>query len=155
MTAVCLTQMKLCAEHSVSACWCVQVKACLPWLIPGNANEYRRYAAVLLLRELADCAPAVFNVHVKQFIDNIWGGLRDPKLHVREASVQALQVRKGLTGFRWRVGSRLGSRSQSTCFAVFACLTQADVHAVVVSISPVIAWQAMSAYHVQSVALIA
>jgi hypothetical protein len=37
----------------------------------------------------------VFNVHVKPFLDGIWGGLRDPKLHIREASVQALVVRGG------------------------------------------------------------
>lgn len=35
----------------------------------------------------------MFNVHVKPFLDGIWGGLRDPKLHIREASVQALEVR--------------------------------------------------------------
>ncbi|GBF92737.1 target of growth-regulatory PI3K kinase [Raphidocelis subcapitata] len=68
-----------------------QVRDALPWLNPRlEPSEARRYAAVLILRELADCAPAVFNVHVKSFIDGVWGGLRDPKLHVREASVQAL-----------------------------------------------------------------
>jgi hypothetical protein len=36
----------------------------------------------------------VFNVHVQPFLDGIWGGLRDPKLHIREASVQALEVRR-------------------------------------------------------------
>jgi FKBP12-rapamycin complex-associated protein len=70
-----------------------QVRDALPWLNPRlEPSEGRRYAAVLILRELADCAPAVFNVHVKAFIDGVWGGLRDPKLHVRDASVQALQV---------------------------------------------------------------
>ena len=47
---------------------------------------------MLVLREMAENAPAVFNVHVKPFLDSIWGGLRDSRVHVREASVQALQV---------------------------------------------------------------
>jgi hypothetical protein len=41
---------------------------------------------------MANVAPAVFNVHVKPFLDGIWGGLRDPKPHIREASVSALEV---------------------------------------------------------------
>jgi FKBP12-rapamycin complex-associated protein len=73
--------------------FCLQVRESLPWLNPRlEPSEYRRYAAVLVCRELASEAPAVFNVHVKAFLDGIWGGLRDPKLHVREASVQALEV---------------------------------------------------------------
>eukprot|EP00882_Tetradesmus_deserticola_P018605 GHRQ01019983.1.p1 GENE.GHRQ01019983.1~~GHRQ01019983.1.p1 ORF type:complete len:439 (+),score=205.09 GHRQ01019983.1:451-1767(+) len=69
-----------------------QVREALPWLNSRiEPSEFRRYAAVLVCRELASEAPAVFNVHVKAFLDGIWGGLRDPKLHVREASVQALE----------------------------------------------------------------
>lgn len=72
---------------------CVQVREALPWLNSRlEPSEYRRYAAVLVCREMASEAPAVFNVHVKTFLDLIWGGLRDQKLHVREASVQALEV---------------------------------------------------------------
>jgi FKBP12-rapamycin complex-associated protein len=72
----------------------LKVREALPWLNSRlEPSEFRRYAAVLVCRELASEAPAVFNVHVKPFLDGIWGGLRDPKLHVREASVQALEVR--------------------------------------------------------------
>ena len=35
----------------------------------------------------------MFNVHVKPFIEVIWSGLRDAKVYVREASVDALRVR--------------------------------------------------------------
>lgn len=61
---------------------CVQLQRCLPWLNPRapESSESRRYAAVLMLRRLAEAQPAVFNVHVKQFIDSIWGALRDPKV---------------------------------------------------------------------------
>ena len=44
-------------------------------------------------QELALHAPAVFNVHVRAFIEVIWNPLRDPKLQIREAAVAALQVR--------------------------------------------------------------
>ena len=42
---------------------------------------------------MAENAPAVFNVHVRSFIEIIWAGLRDAKVIVREASVAALRVR--------------------------------------------------------------
>ena len=67
------------------------MRRAIEWL--GDRGEARRYAAALILRELAENAPAVFNVHVRAFIDAIWNGLRDSKLLVREASVAALRVR--------------------------------------------------------------
>lgn len=68
-----------------------QVKRSLEWL-HGEGAGNKRYAAVLILRQMAENAPAVFNVHVRSFIEIIWAGLRDPKVHVREASVAALRV---------------------------------------------------------------
>ena len=41
---------------------------------------------------MAEQAPAVFNVHVKAFIDTIWGALRDARPHVREAASGALSA---------------------------------------------------------------
>ena len=61
------------------------------WLRDERA-DHLRYAAALVLRQLAENAPAVFNVHVKPFIEVIWSGLRDSKVYVREASVDALRV---------------------------------------------------------------
>jgi FKBP12-rapamycin complex-associated protein len=58
-------------------------------------SEFRRLAAVLLLREMAEQSPAVFNVHVKAFIDAVWYPVRDAKLAIREAAVHALKVRVG------------------------------------------------------------
>ena len=75
-----------------------QVRRAIEWL-SGNHGEARRYAAALIARELAENAPAVFNVHVRAFIDAIWAGLRDQRLLVRDASVAALRVRcPGRTG---------------------------------------------------------
>ena len=64
----------------------------MEWL-HGEGAGNKRYAAVLILREMAENAPAVFNVHVRSFIEIIWAGLRDPKVLVREASVAALKVK--------------------------------------------------------------
>ncbi|KAI9166124.1 hypothetical protein LWI28_026644 [Acer negundo] len=82
-----------------------QVKMALEWL-RGDRVEYRRFAAVLILKEMAENASTVFNVHVPEFVDAIWVALRDPTLAVRERAVEALRaclrvIEKRET--RWRV----------------------------------------------------
>ncbi|XP_010245613.1 PREDICTED: serine/threonine-protein kinase TOR isoform X2 [Nelumbo nucifera] len=82
-----------------------QVKNALDWL-RGDRIEYRRFAAVLILKEMAENASTVFNVHVPEFVDAIWVALRDPTLAVRERAVEALRaclrvIEKRET--RWRV----------------------------------------------------
>ncbi|KAF9622962.1 hypothetical protein IFM89_035677 [Coptis chinensis] len=82
-----------------------QVKKALDWL-KGERVEYRRFAAVLILKEMAENASTVFNVHVPQFVEAIWVALRDPTLEVRERAVEALRaclrvIEKRET--RWRV----------------------------------------------------
>eukprot|EP00798_Chlamydomonas_sp_ICE-L_P022752 gene22752-29919_t len=70
-----------------------EVNRALQWCDPRvEPSEARRLSAVLLLKELAERAPAVFNVHVKIFIDSIWHPLRDSKPAMREAGVQALMA---------------------------------------------------------------
>ncbi|KAF5809368.1 putative non-specific serine/threonine protein kinase [Helianthus annuus] len=82
-----------------------QMKNALLWL-GGERVEYRRFAAVLILKEMAENASTVFNVHVSEFVDAIWVALRDPTLAVRERAVEALRaclrvIEKRET--RWRV----------------------------------------------------
>uniref|UniRef100_A0A1D1Y0I7 Serine/threonine-protein kinase TOR n=2 Tax=Anthurium amnicola TaxID=1678845 RepID=A0A1D1Y0I7_9ARAE len=82
-----------------------QVKNALDWL-RGERVEYRRFAACLILKEMAENASTVFNVHVPEFVDAIWVALRDPTLAVRERAVEALRaclrvIEKRET--RWRV----------------------------------------------------
>ncbi|CAL5329434.1 unnamed protein product [Camellia sinensis] len=82
-----------------------QVKNALGWL-HGERTEYRRFAAVLILKEMAENASTVFNVHVPEFVDAIWVALRDPTLAIRERAVEALRaclrvIEKRET--RWRV----------------------------------------------------
>ncbi|GAV78802.1 PI3_PI4_kinase domain-containing protein/FAT domain-containing protein/FATC domain-containing protein/Rapamycin_bind domain-containing protein/DUF3385 domain-containing protein/HEAT_2 domain-containing protein [Cephalotus follicularis] len=83
----------------------IQIKIALDWL-RGDRVEYRRFAAVLILKEMAENASTVFNVHVPEFVDAIWVALRDPTLAVRERAVEALRaclrvIEKRET--RWRV----------------------------------------------------
>jgi hypothetical protein len=47
---------------------------------------------VLVLRELAEHAPEVFNVHISSFIDAVWPALRDSRLFARQAAVRALRA---------------------------------------------------------------
>ncbi|EEF44132.1 fkbp-rapamycin associated protein, putative [Ricinus communis] len=83
-----------------------QVKMALDWLRSNDKVEYRLFAAVLILKEMAENASTVFNVHVPEFVDAIWVALRHPTLEVRERAVEALRaclrvVEKRET--RWRV----------------------------------------------------
>ncbi|PHT56278.1 Serine/threonine-protein kinase TOR [Capsicum baccatum] len=68
-----------------------QVKVALEWL-RGERIEYHRFAAVLILKEMAENASTIFNVHVLEFVDAIWVALRDPTLVVREKSIEALRA---------------------------------------------------------------
>lgn len=82
-----------------------QVKKSLEWLQEPRVENHR-FAAVLILKEMAENAPTVFNVHVSDFIEAVWVALRDPKMQVREAAVKALRaclcvIEKRET--RWRV----------------------------------------------------
>ncbi|WOK94449.1 serine/threonine-protein kinase TOR [Canna indica] len=82
-----------------------QIKNAFDWL-HGERIEYRLFAAVLILKEMAENASTVFNVHVPEFVDAIWVALRDPNLAIRERAVEALRaclrvIEKRET--RWRV----------------------------------------------------
>ncbi|WFD05627.1 non-specific serine/threonine protein kinase [Malassezia vespertilionis] len=59
-------------------------------LLQGEYNENGRYAAVLIVKEIARNVPYLFHVYVMRVIDNIWVALRDPKVAVREAAAEAL-----------------------------------------------------------------
>ncbi|KAG2481851.1 hypothetical protein HYH03_019185, partial [Edaphochlamys debaryana] len=70
-----------------------EIRRALAWCDPrSEPSECRRLTALLVLHEAAEAAPAVFNVHVKAFIDAVWFPLRDPKQHIREAAVRALKA---------------------------------------------------------------
>ncbi|GAM16986.1 hypothetical protein SAMD00019534_001610 [Acytostelium subglobosum LB1] len=68
-----------------------EVTRALEWL-GGERFENRRHASVLVLKELAQNAPTLFYVHAANFVDLIWGALRDSKLAIREGAVEALRA---------------------------------------------------------------
>ncbi|KAL3633208.1 hypothetical protein CASFOL_001640 [Castilleja foliolosa] len=61
-------------------------------LLGGDRVEYRLFAVVLIVEEMAENASTVFNVHIPEFVDAIWVARRDPKLEVRERAVEALRA---------------------------------------------------------------
>ena len=65
-----------------------QIEKALGELEAGNS-----YVALMLLKEMADNSPAVFNLHVKQFLSSILPILSHPDKEIRLAAVEALQVR--------------------------------------------------------------
>ncbi|KAK4703758.1 serine/threonine-protein kinase mTOR, partial [Phenoliferia sp. Uapishka_3] len=67
----------------------VQIKSCVEWL-QGERIEARRYAAVLVLRELTKAAPTLVNENILELLDNLWTAMRDPKVAIREAAANAL-----------------------------------------------------------------
>ncbi|KAL2912121.1 phosphatidylinositol kinase-related protein kinase tor1 [Polyrhizophydium stewartii] len=84
-----------------------EVKRALEWL-QGDRNEARRFAAALIIKELALNAPTLVYVYVPQIVDLIWVGLRDQKVSIREAAAQSLseclalvQVRENQNRRHW------------------------------------------------------
>ncbi|TIB14647.1 hypothetical protein E3P89_00930 [Wallemia ichthyophaga] len=61
-------------------------------LLTGDRSEGGRYAAVLIIKELAQNSPALFNTFVTRAIERIWIALRDPKVTIREAASDALSA---------------------------------------------------------------
>lgn len=53
-------------------------------------NESGRYAAVLIIKEMARSAPHVFHTYVNRVLDKIWVALRDTRVLVREGAAEAL-----------------------------------------------------------------
>lgn len=68
-------------------------KRAMEWLEDHRSKlEIRRYAAVLVLKELAENAPTLFYPHVGNFIIHMWHGIKDSYENVRIASVHALRA---------------------------------------------------------------
>lgn len=67
-----------------------EVLRALDFLQGGERNETARYAAVLIIREMAKNVPHLFHVYVSRVLDRIWVALRDARVLVREAAAEAL-----------------------------------------------------------------
>lgn len=67
----------------------IQLKQSIEWL-QGERIENRRWAGVLLVRELARTVPNLLYEHLSDLTDNVWYALRDAKVAIREAAAGAL-----------------------------------------------------------------
>ena len=55
-------------------------------------QEFRRFAAVLILRELAGNSPTLLYQYVNAILEVIWVALRDPKVLIRESTAEAVSA---------------------------------------------------------------
>ncbi|ORY17763.1 armadillo-type protein [Clohesyomyces aquaticus] len=68
-----------------------EVKGALEWL-QLERSENRRFAAVLILRELAKNSPTLMYQWIAQIFEVIWVALRDPKVLIRESAAEAISA---------------------------------------------------------------
>jgi len=68
-----------------------EVKSALEFL-QAERLESRRFAAVLILRELARNSPTLMFQFVPQIFEVIWVPLRDPKVLIRESAAEAVSA---------------------------------------------------------------
>lgn len=66
-----------------------EVKSALEWL-PSERQENRRFAATLVIRELAKNSPTLLYAFVPTILECIWGAVRDPKVLIRETAAEAV-----------------------------------------------------------------
>lgn len=66
-----------------------EIQSALEWL-QSERQESRRFAAVLVIRELAKGSPTLLYGFIPQIFELIWVALRDPKVLVRETSAEAV-----------------------------------------------------------------
>ena len=66
-----------------------EVKFAMEWL-QVERSENRRFAAALVLHELARASPTLLYQYVPQILEVIWIALRDPKVMIRESAAQTV-----------------------------------------------------------------
>lgn len=68
-----------------------EIKTALEWLQSDRIEE-RRYSAVLVLRELGRNSPTLVYTFVGLIFDQIWVGLRDQRLLIRQTAAEAISA---------------------------------------------------------------
>lgn len=66
-----------------------EVKRALEWLT-SERTENRRFAAVLILRELARNSSTLLYMYIPGILSSIWEGLRDQKVVIRETAAEVV-----------------------------------------------------------------
>eukprot|EP00667_Euglena_gracilis_P007114 EG_transcript_7181 len=77
-----------------------EIRRSLEWLSLPKDYDNKRYASVLMLKELVENAPQLAYPRVESILNNIWNPLRDPNQHIWEAAAQALSSVLDLIGTR-------------------------------------------------------
>ena len=67
-----------------------EVLRALDFLQAGDRNESGRYAAVLIIKEIARNVPHHFHLYVPRVLDRIWIAIRDTRVIVREGAAEAM-----------------------------------------------------------------
>ncbi|PRT55035.1 Serine/threonine-protein kinase TOR2 [Wickerhamiella sorbophila] len=68
-----------------------EVNRCIEWL-STDRQEVRRQAAALEIRAIAKASPALMFGFISSVVEALWSGIRDPKIAIRQDSVDALGV---------------------------------------------------------------
>ncbi|KAL8826647.1 MAG: hypothetical protein Q9170_007322 [Blastenia crenularia] len=66
-----------------------EVQSALEWL-SSERQENRRFAATLVIRELAKNSPTLLYAFVPTILECIWGAVKDPKVLIRETAAEAV-----------------------------------------------------------------
>ncbi|PLN84338.1 putative TOR pathway phosphatidylinositol 3-kinase TorA [Aspergillus taichungensis] len=66
-----------------------EIQSALEWL-QSERQESRRFAAVLVIKELAKGSPTLIYGFVPQILELVWAALRDPKVLIRETTAEAV-----------------------------------------------------------------
>ena len=66
-----------------------EVKHALEWLT-SERNDNRKFAAVLILKELARNSSTLLYPYIPGILVSIWEGLRDPKVSIRETAAETV-----------------------------------------------------------------
>lgn len=114
-----------------------EVRNCIEWLTlshenvsSGSRQEYRGYAAILIIKALADNSPYLLYQHLDLILQNIWKALRDSKLPLRMDA--ALTLGRCLTILNNRDASATKlwvQRLYDECFHGFDLNTNDAIHA--------------------------
>ncbi|GMM28463.1 phosphatidylinositol kinase-related protein kinase [Martiniozyma asiatica (nom. inval.)] len=68
----------------------IEIKRSLEWLL-NEKSDVKKHAAILIISSLANNAPTMLYQYIKDILNNIWMGLRDYKLIIREDSAICLR----------------------------------------------------------------
>ncbi|KAL8819240.1 MAG: hypothetical protein Q9223_002295 [Gallowayella weberi] len=66
-----------------------EVTSAIEWL-QSDRQESRRFAAVLVIREMAKNSPTNINMFISRILDVIWVAVRDQKVLIRETAAEAV-----------------------------------------------------------------